>query len=190
MAAGQARKLQRRGEKKQRELSGPWRESIPFARRSTQCSSVREVDCFELFRVIQLLPKSLNHQTNQGIRRGIREKGPIQPEGKVEMDTRKHNRAGKFHESHNRVGRGHRWRCDCEGIKCPASCYDKAHTRPHSDSVLHAATFSVLMPWSHQFLPISNNRRIPLPRQASVAFGGRGRNCRRKILNSHCPATR
>jgi hypothetical protein len=55
------------------------------------------------------------------------------------MDTRKHNWGSKFHESYNRVGRGHRWRCGCEGIKCPAARDEKARTRPHSNSVFHAA---------------------------------------------------
>ena len=47
----------------------------------------------------------------------------------MEINTGKHNGASKFYESHDRVGRGHRWRCGCEGIKCPAARNQKARTR-------------------------------------------------------------
>src|ERR1700730_15422597 len=62
----------------------------------------------------------------------------------MKMKTSKYNRASKFYEGQNRVGRGHRWRLDCEGIKCPAARYEKARTRPHSNPVFHAAARAVL----------------------------------------------
>jgi hypothetical protein len=60
------------------------------------------------------------------------------------MDTRKDNWASKFHESHNRVGRGHRWRGGCEGVECPTTRNEKARARPHSYSVFHATAPTVL----------------------------------------------
>src|ERR1700730_1671103 len=68
----------------------------------------------------------------------------------MEINTSKHNWASKFYESHNRVGRGHRWRCGCEGIKCPAARNKKARTRPHTNSVFHAA----LLLFSRPIIPV------------------------------------
>ena len=62
----------------------------------------------------------------------------------MEMKTPNCNWASKFYESQNRVGRGHRWRCSGEGIKCTAARYGKARTRPHKNSIFHAATPAVL----------------------------------------------
>src|SRR5258707_9161196 len=104
----------------------------------------RDSAVFELLCLIQSLPQGLHDQTDQRIGRSIRKKRPIQRNAKMEMKTSKHNRATKFCESQNRVGRGHRWRCGCEGIKCPAARYEKARTRPHYNSVFHAATPAVL----------------------------------------------
>ena len=100
--------------------------------------------CFELFCLIQSLPLGLHDQTDQRIGRRVREKRPVQRNAKVEMKTRKCNRARKFYESQNRLGRAHRWRCGCEGIQCAAAGYEKARTRPHNNSIFHAATPAVL----------------------------------------------
>ncbi len=99
---------------------------------------------FELSCLIQSLPHGLHDQTDQRIGRSIRKKRPIQRNAKMEMKTSKYNWASKFYESQNRVGRGHRWRCGCEGINCPAARYEKARTRPHSNPIFHAAAPTVL----------------------------------------------
>ena len=106
--------------------------------------NVTDRGCFELFCLIQAWAHGFPDQTDQHIGRSIRQKRPIQRNAKMEMKTSKYNWASKLHESQNRVGRGHCWRCGCEGIKCPAAGYEKARTRPHSNPVFHAAAPAVL----------------------------------------------
>ena len=104
----------------------------------------RDSVVFELFCLIQTLPLGLHDQTDHRIGRRICKKRPIQRNTEMEMKTRKCNWASKFYESQNRVGRGHRWRCGGEGIKCTAARYEKARTRPHNNSIFHTATPAVL----------------------------------------------
>jgi hypothetical protein len=123
--------------------------------------------------VSMLWSETLNDQTNERIGSSIRNKRPVQRHAEVEMDTRKDNWASKFHESHNRVGRGHRWRGGCEGVECPTTRNEKARTRPHSYSVFHATAPTVLAQIIPPILP-NCKRQIDQLGSGHVAVTGHG----------------
>src|SRR5438093_11007919 len=97
-----------------------------------------------IFCVMQLLPQALHDQTNQRIRSSIRKQNPIDTNGEMEIKTSKRNWTSETDERpHNRFGSHLHWE-RCQSIKVPAARNQQARTRPHSNSVFHAAAPTVL----------------------------------------------